>query len=105
MLTSLCLALLAPMSNRGRRRNSESVGTDIVSIDVTKVLNETDVPGVRGVAQFSAEGQGRLKVFISYAREDERWRDKLEPNLGLLRREGLIDHWQDRDLVPSTETG
>jgi internalin A len=79
------------------------VGKAVVSVNVAKVLNETDVPGVRARTQLGTGDEGRLKLFISYAREDERWRNKLEPNLGLLRREGLIDYWHDRHLVPSSE--
>jgi hypothetical protein len=40
----------------------------------------------------------RTKVFISYAREDDRWRKQLVSHLGVLAREGLIDVWDDRKI-------
>lgn len=44
-----------------------------------------------------------LSVFISYAHEDEPLRQQLEAHLSLLRRQGLIATWHDRQIVPGTE--
>jgi hypothetical protein len=41
-----------------------------------------------------------LSVFISYAREDERYRHNLEQHLSFLRRSGQISLWHDRMLPP-----
>src|SRR5712692_5738667 len=40
-----------------------------------------------------------LSVFISYAHEDEPLRQQLEAHLSLLRRQGLIADWQDRQIL------
>jgi hypothetical protein len=40
-----------------------------------------------------------VKVFFSYAHEDEALRDKLEKHLGLLKRQRLIEAWHDRRIV------
>jgi hypothetical protein len=39
-----------------------------------------------------------MKVFICYARKDETLRRGLEKHLRVLRRQGLITVWQDRDI-------
>jgi hypothetical protein len=44
-----------------------------------------------------------LKVFISYAREDEALREKLEKQLAILRRQGLIATWHDRKITAGRE--
>jgi internalin A len=44
-----------------------------------------------------------LSVFISYAHEDEPLRQQLETHLSLLRRQGLIANWHDRQILPGTE--
>src|SRR5436305_5111217 len=40
-----------------------------------------------------------IRVFCSYARQDERWLRKLETHLSLLKREGLITTWHRRLLL------
>jgi tetratricopeptide (TPR) repeat protein len=37
-------------------------------------------------------------VFISYSHKDEKWKDLLMKHLGVLRDQGLINIWQDRDI-------
>jgi DNA polymerase III delta prime subunit len=44
-----------------------------------------------------------LSVFISYAHEDEPLRQQLEAHLSLLRRQGLIADWQDRQILAGEE--
>lgn len=43
------------------------------------------------------------RLFFSYAHPDEPLRDRLERGLAMLRREGLIESWHDRRLVPGEE--
>ncbi len=76
------------------------VGDDVVSVNVTNVLNGTDVPGARERGEAPAGERRPLKLFISYAHEDERWRAKLAPNLDLLQREGLVEVWCDLQIKP-----
>ena len=39
-----------------------------------------------------------IKVFFSYAHEDEALLNKLKTHLRPLQRQGLIDIWDDRDI-------
>jgi hypothetical protein len=49
------------------------------------------------------------KVFISYSHEDERWKELLVKQLGVLEREGLVETWHDglirlgTDWLPAIE--
>jgi hypothetical protein len=47
--------------------------------------------------------QKSIHIFISYAREDERLRKKLETHLGLLQQEGMITTWYDRNISAGAE--
>jgi len=44
-----------------------------------------------------------IEVFYSYAHEDEVLLNKLKSHLSILRREGLITEWYDRQIVAGTE--
>jgi hypothetical protein len=44
-----------------------------------------------------------LSIFFSYAHEDEALRDELEKHLSVLRWQGLISEWYDRDIHAGTE--
>jgi hypothetical protein len=51
----------------------------------------------------SAENCGGIKVFISYAHEDELlWRE-LDTHLGALEHEGLIRVWSDHEIAPGSD--
>ena len=45
----------------------------------------------------------RVKIFYSYAHEDEYYRNKLETHLKILERAGLIDQWYDRYIDPGDD--
>jgi TIR domain len=40
----------------------------------------------------------RTKVFISYAHKDDRWRERVVEQLGVLTKQGLLDLWDDRKI-------
>jgi TIR domain/NACHT domain len=44
-----------------------------------------------------------VSIFYIYAREDELLREQLERHLRLLRRQGLISEWHDRQILPGAE--
>ena len=44
-----------------------------------------------------------VEVFISYAHEDERYREQLGAHLGQMRNEGIISEWHDREIVAGKE--
>jgi internalin A len=81
----------------------KTVGDEVVSVDVTKVLNESDVARSRDRRDTRLGLDRPLKLFISYAHEDERWREALAHNLGILQREGLIEIWFDLQIRPGDQ--
>jgi len=44
-----------------------------------------------------------VKIFFSYAHEDEKLKIELEKQLSLLKWQGLIDIWHDRDISAGAE--
>jgi len=49
------------------------------------------------------EASSPVEVFYSYAHEDEAFRNELDKHLSLLRRQGLITAWYDRNILPGTD--
>src|SRR5947208_8297666 len=47
--------------------------------------------------------QKSIEIFFCYAREDEDLCQGLEKQLRALRRQGIIDLWHDRQIIPGTE--
>ncbi len=71
-----------------------------------------DIEPVNQFEQSDTDPQASLKVsqpvraieiFYSYAHEDERLRKKLETHLSLLKQEGLITGWYDREIRAGAE--
>lgn len=44
-----------------------------------------------------------IKIFISYAHEDEKYKEELEKHLKPLKRRNVIDSWNDREILPGVE--
>ena len=44
-----------------------------------------------------------LEVFLSYAHQDQQFRNELDKHLSNLRRQGIISSWSDGDIAPGTE--
>jgi hypothetical protein len=44
-----------------------------------------------------------IEIFISYAREDESYLEMLHTHLRLLKHEGLIATWYDRQILPDMD--
>jgi TIR domain len=45
----------------------------------------------------------QIDIFISYAHEDEAWREELEKHLSILKWQGIIGVWHDRDISAGSE--
>lgn len=45
----------------------------------------------------------KINLFISYSHEDETYKEKLEKHLGLLKRNGIIETWNDRKIIAGEE--
>jgi hypothetical protein len=48
-------------------------------------------------------GRERIRLFYSYSHEDEALRDALATHLSLLKRQGLIEGWHDREIGAGRE--
>src|SRR5690242_5153292 len=44
-----------------------------------------------------------IKVFLSYAHEDEELRNELDKNLGALKHENIIAVWSDQQIRPGSD--
>src|SRR5260370_4481141 len=58
---------------------------------------------LQGPFTMTDERAKAIEVFYSYAHEDEVLLNKLKSHLSILRREGLITEWYDRQIVAGTE--
>src|SRR5947208_8510995 len=62
------------------------------------------ITGARGVMMDQQQAiANQITVFYSYAHADERLRKQLETHLGLLRQQGIIAEWHDRQIVAGTD--
>jgi hypothetical protein len=55
------------------------------------------------MSNYSENSDSGLTLFYSYAHEDEALRDELAKHLSLLRRQGVIKEWYDRQIIPGTD--
>jgi internalin A len=89
---------LTVMERQGVESFPKVVDGLVTQLDVRRLLNGVDIEGVRRGDVAVNELRPAARVFVSYTRKDERLRKRLEVNLKLLQREGLIETWQDRDI-------
>lgn len=47
--------------------------------------------------------EASIKVFMSYSHEDEKYKEKLDKHLAVLKRNKKIKTWNDRKLVPGKD--
>ena len=83
------------------------VSGKVIQVDVQELLNGVDLEGTRRredrretMAEMREEP---IRVFISYAHKDERFRLQLDPHLKLLQRTGQIATWHDRLIKPGAQ--
>ncbi len=50
-----------------------------------------------------SENSQPVKLFYSYAHQDKRLRDDLAKHIALMKQQGLIAEWHDRDIKPGQE--
>jgi nucleoside phosphorylase len=65
--------------------------------------NPPSSPAPSGSSQKTSPQPGEVRVFFSYAHEDEQLRDKLASHLSTLRRQGIIQEWHDRQIGAGQE--
>jgi len=84
----------------GMKTFPKVIDRKVVQVDVQELLNGVDLAGTRRREDRREElaemREEPIRVFISYAHKDERFRLALEPHLKLLQRQRLIATWHDR---------
>lgn len=71
---------------------------DLGMIEINKEINEKIID----LSELNKENVG-VKVFISYAHEDEEYKNKLIKHLIGLKRKNIIEEWHDRKILPGQE--
>ncbi len=83
------------------------IGKKVVQVNVQELLNGVDLEGTRRREDRREElaelREEPIRVFISYAHKDERFRLALEPHLKLMQRQKLVATWHDRLIKPGAE--
>jgi len=77
---------------------------DYPAADVVETLHLTELPTPSAAAAPQvSEAPRPLRVFCSYAHDDNEYRMQLSAHLSSLRNENLIEPWTDRDISAGTE--
>jgi internalin A len=91
----------------GMKTFPKVMGRTVIQVDVQQHLNGVDLAGTRRregrPEELEEIREEPVRVFISYAHKDERYRLALEPHLKLLQRQRLIATWHDRLIKPGTQ--
>ena len=94
---------LIVMEQGGMRKFPKVVENQIIETDVHELLNGVDLEGTRRRERRIDEHRHAVRLFYSYAREDENLRNQMEPHLKLMQRQGLIETWHDRRIDAGEE--
>lgn len=86
------------------------VDGSVVELDVQQLLNGVELEGERASA---SGGRGRMdiergrtaRIFVSYSHKDERLLNELKTHLSPLRRQKLIETWDDRAIMAGEDFG
>lgn len=78
-------------------------GEGLISLNVRDLLNGVDLEGTRQPTTAMERHSQALRLFYSYSHKDETLRDELETHLKLLQRQGLIQPWHDRRILPGND--
>lgn len=79
---------------------SQAVAKSALSSEPT---TEASQPVVEQAAKTVGSAPGPIKVFFSYSHKDEDLRDELAIHLTMLKRQGVIKAWHDREISAGTE--
>jgi hypothetical protein len=58
---------------------------------------------MRPSAPTGGSANRKAKIFISYSHKDDRYREQLATHLASLRRQGVIEDWHDRKIMPGED--
>jgi O-acetyl-ADP-ribose deacetylase (regulator of RNase III) len=71
--------------------------------ECSRRLRENETKRFACLTALKALPQGTIEVFISYSHRDEELRRELDTQLGVLRRQGLINAWHDRKIAAGSD--
>jgi internalin A len=94
---------LVVMENDGLRELPQVVNGKVVKLNVQDLLRGVDLEDNRRRKFEEVTRSQAFRLFYSYSHKDEALRDELEVRLKLLQREGLIQQWHDRQIIPGTD--
>jgi len=90
------------LEQQGEREIAEYVEEDeLATVNVTDTLNDVESREARAAERDPAPA--RMRLFVSYAHEDERDIQPLSTHLTILGRRGYIQTWQDTQLIAGEE--
>lgn len=94
---------LRVLEAHGKEEYDEVVGDMVLGLKVKELLDGVDLKGRRAAAEGPQEVRDTLRLFYSYAHEDEQLRDRLNTHLKIFERQGLIEPWHDREITAGDE--
>jgi internalin A len=75
----------------------------VVRLNIRDLLNGVDLEGTRQPTTTMERHNKALRLFFSYSHKDDLLREQLETHLKLLQRQGLIQPWHDRRILPGND--
>jgi internalin A len=88
---------LVVMEQKGMKEFPKVIGAEIMNYHVTDLLSGVDLPR-RAETEFKT-----WNLFYSYAHLDESYLKELKTHLSILRRQGIIQGWADREIEAGEE--
>ena len=92
---------LLVLERRKKKEFEEVYGDDVVSLDVSKLLDGIDLDGAIARSRH-AEELPLAEAFISYSHKDDGVRAALENQLKILQYVGVLGAWSDQRIVPGS---
>ncbi|HLL73914.1 MAG TPA: COR domain-containing protein [Pyrinomonadaceae bacterium] len=89
---------LLAWEQNGMKKFPMIVDGSVTEIDVDALLNGVEVEAERAHGRAGDERGRAARIFVSYSHKDERLLNELKTHLSPLRRLGLMETWDDREI-------
>jgi TIR domain len=89
-------------SNPEELRAALQVAQEFITAPASSVDSPVVVPGSTALKPMTSASPA-IEVFFSYSHKDEELRDELATHLSMLKRQGMISAWHDREISAGTE--
>ncbi|MEL6763156.1 MAG: COR domain-containing protein [Cyanobacteria bacterium J06607_6] len=94
---------LLVMEESGLQEMPQVINGKVEKLNVRDLLNGVDIEGSRKRESRIERQSDALRLFYSYSHKDDLLREQLETHLKLLQRQGLIQPWHDRRILPGDD--